>query len=481
VPNLTALGQYRIQAELGNARFSETYHAYDMVRHRMIALKLLHPGLLDSEQAYWDFLDQVEQASELVHPHIAWIWEIGHIAGRFFMVERFVNGPSLANRLSQSGPLPWEQAQQAVDQIAQALEFATAKGWVHGRVTPHNILLGPDQSAVLSDYGLQRALGFSRVSSILQISTYDAQYLSLEALRGQATGLAADAYALACSLLEMLAGKNPFAADSLAEIEQKHAAPLVEPLFPPENGPWQISRVLEQALSPEPGERFKNASELVVALKHATSPGGVDRNELARREAQVEAWRLTEQQGRLQAEETARLAALEQARREIQEQAHREVQALEGLEAEAAVGETAPPASARRARRRPERPGPLPFLAMAAIVLVALTGYWINQRLSAGNLAQPTPTVTIAIQPAVKGTEADNTAPASATLSNTPSHTFTATASLMPSATLTPSSTATKKPTITPSLTLQPSPTPLPSSTFTPVKPEKPDNPGRRP
>jgi serine/threonine protein kinase len=142
VPNLTALGQYRIQAELGSGRFCETYHAYDMVRRRMVALRLLHPELLDSELAYADFLDQAGQATELVHPHIAWVWEIGRIGGRFLIVERFVNGPSLAERLAQSGPLRWEQARQIVDQVAQALEFAYAKGWVHGRVTPHNILLG---------------------------------------------------------------------------------------------------------------------------------------------------------------------------------------------------------------------------------------------------------------------------------------------------------------------------------------------------
>ena len=165
----------------------------------MIALRLLHPGLLDSEQACWDFLDQAGQATELVHPHIAWVWEIGRIGGRFLMVERFVNGPALARRLAESGPLPWEQAQQVVDQIAQALEFATSKGWVHGRVTPHNILLGPDQTVVLSDYGLQRALRLSPVSTILQISPYDAQYLPVEALKGQPPSPAGDSYALACT------------------------------------------------------------------------------------------------------------------------------------------------------------------------------------------------------------------------------------------------------------------------------------------
>ena len=166
----------------------------------------------------------------------------------------------------------------------------------------------------------------------------------------------------------MLAGKNPFAAPSLAEIEQKHAAALVEPLFPPENAPWQISRVLEQALSPEPGERFKNASEFVAALKRATSPGAVDPGELARREAQEQAWRLSEQQARQQSEESVRLAALEQARREIQEQAHREVEALELLEAESPAD--APAEEYATPCRRPARaapPGPAAPLAYISI------------------------------------------------------------------------------------------------------------------
>jgi serine/threonine-protein kinase len=450
-----------------------------MVRRRPAALKLLHPSLLDGDQAYRDFLSQAQQAAELVHPHIAWVWESGEAEAGFFLVERFVNGPALASRLAQTGTLPWEQARQVVDQIAQALEFAYSKGWVHGRVTPHNILLGPDQTAVLSDYGLQRALRSSQISTILQFSTYDAQYLPPEVLQGKPVSPAADQYALACTLLEMLAGKNPFAAPSLAEIEQKHLIPLVEPLFPPENAPWQIGRVLEQALSPEPTERFKNAGELVAALNKSTSPGAIDPGELARREAQVEAWRMAEQQRRQQDEESARLAALEQARREIQEQAHREVEALELLEAElpesAASEETPPPAAARRERRRPPRPRSWPVWALAAITLVALASYLMDKRLSMGGLAQPTPTATSVVQPVVKGTDPGVTPTTTVIASSTPTQAFTPSASVKPSVTLTRTSTATKKPTATPSVTPQPSATYTPSITSTRTKPEKPD------
>ena len=484
MPNLTSLGQYRIDEELGSGRFCLTYRAYDMVRRRPAALKLLHPNLLGDEQAYRGFLSQAGQAAELVHPYIAWLWESGEAEQGCFLVERFVNGPALASRLAQSGPLPWEQVCQVVDQIAQALEFAYSKGWVHGKVTPHNILLGPDQTAVLSDYGVQRALRASQVPVILQISAYDAQYLPREVLQGQPASPVSDQYALACTLLEMLSGTNPFAASSLAEIEQKHAVRLAEPLFPPENAPWQISRVLEQALSPEPEERFKNASELVAALLHATSPGAVEPGELARREAQVQAWRLSEEQARLEAEETARLAALEQARREIQEQARREVEALEMLDAgmpeNAASAERPIAATRRRERRRLPKARLWHLWAIAVIILVALASYWLDKRSSAGDLAQPTATATPVVQPIARETDPDVATAASAKVTSAPSQANTPTASTLPSATLTRTRTPTEKPSLTPSLTPsstpEPSPTLIPTSTFTPVKLDRREN-----
>jgi len=478
VPNLDAFGQYRIEAELGSGRFSQTYRAYDTVRRRPVALKLLHASLFDAPSAYHDFLSQASQASELVHPHIAWIWESGEDGGRFYLVERFVNGPSLANRLMQTGGLPWEQALQVTDQLAQALEFAYSRGWVHGRVTPHNILLGLDQSAILSDFGLQRALHASQVSRAEQISNYDAQYLPPEMLHGKPASPAADGYALAGALLEILAGKNPFAAPSLAEIEQAHLAALNEPLFPPENAPWQISRVLEQALSPEPNGRFQNASEFVAALRQAVRPGAISPVEQARRAAQVQAWQMAEQQSREQAEESARLAALEQARREIQEQARREVLALDALIADApdeAENEAARPANTPRRSRRPARPRLWPALGLIAILFVALAGYGLNQWLSTGASAQPTPTAAL-MTPLITAPAIPSRVRATSTpVPSAPTQIFTATHANTPVSTSTRPATATKLPSLTPTSTSQATPTLLPSSTRTPVKPEKPD------
>jgi len=342
-------------------------------------------------------------------------------------------------------------------------------------------VLGLDQTAVLSDFGLQRTLRGSKISAMLQISTYDAQYLAPEVLQGKPVSPAGDQYALACTLLEMLSGKNPFAADSLAEVEQKHLAPLVEPYFPPENAPWQINQVLEKALSPEPGERYQNAMALVAALNYVTSPGGTDPEALKRQQAQVEAWRQSEQQSRQEAEETARLAAVEQARREIQEQARREVAALEFIEPEAEAGlpaePTPRPASTRRRKRR--SPAQSPFWAIgaiAALVLVVLAGYWLNSRGPNGNLGQATQTRATVSGPVATTPTAAAATSATATETIAPSQTPTPTASAKPSATATRTRTATRKPTVSPTATPEPTFTSIPLNTFTPEKPEKRDN-----
>lgn len=472
--NLTSIAQYRIDAELGAGRFTETYRAYDTVRHRPAALKLLRVGLVDSEPAFRDFLTQASAASELVHPHLAWVWETGEVNGRFFLVERYINGGSLAAQLADSGPLTWEQARPMVESLAEALEFAHALGWVHGGISPQDILLSPDLGAVLTDFGLTRLLLDSNLAGGGPAHfRYAPAYLPPEVLQGSPLGPAADAYALVCTLLEALAGHNPFTADSLAGILEKHALPLAQPLIPPGCVPWRVSSVIEQALSPEPGARYQSLAEFLAALDRAASPPAPGSSELAQQEAQILAWRATEEQARLEAEEAARLAALEQARLEIQQQAHREAQQLESLELEPLQPlEPVGLASAAPSRRRPHRARSrrlswLPWLVLAAGLLV-LAGFWLNARISSGQPPEPTPSAAITL-PVALPTEAP---PSTPTASLTPS----LTASPSPTATFTRTVAPTRTPTASASPTLQPSPTLTSPRTPTRSQPGGPSN-----
>ena len=152
---ISSLGQYHIEIQLGSGEYTDTYHATDTVRRRPVALKILRPNL--PVPAAW-LLRDAALASDLVHPHLAWVWETAQIEGTAYIAERYVNGAPLAKMLAEAGALNWQDAFQVFRQIAQGLDFAHARNWVHGEINPKNILFSSEASAVLTDFGLASAL-----------------------------------------------------------------------------------------------------------------------------------------------------------------------------------------------------------------------------------------------------------------------------------------------------------------------------------
>ena len=461
---LPSFGRYRIEAELGAGRFSETYHAYDLVRRRPAALKLLRPDLFSDPRLWRDFLAEVQRAAELVHPHIAWIWETGEMEGRFFLAERFIGGETLAARLAHSGPLPVNQALKALEHIAQAIDFAEQRGWTHGAVTPGSILLSPDLGAVLSDYGLLNAARLKLPST--SISTQNAQYLPPEALRGQPLTPRTDLYTLVCSLVEALDGHNPFSGESLEEILAKKTGPLPTPLISLDILPMSASRVIERALTPEPASRYKYALDFVDEFERAVRLGLTEPAARLQHEEQLRRWHTVQEQDRIEAEEAARLSALEQARREIQERAHVEAeQALDLQESSVPQGpgaDVSGPPPSRHSSSVSSLRWPL-FALVGAIILLALGlgGYWLSSRgTQPGGLApSPSPTAIQTSSLAATGT------PSAPTLTSTPQPTPT----LQPTSTLKPSASPTLSKTPTASQTAT---SPPPTASSTPLRPD---------
>ena len=224
------LGYFRIEAYLGSGRYTDVFRAVDPVRRRTLALKLLKVDRLADAIEPSTLLTEARRAADLVHPHIAWVWEAGELEGRFFLAERFINGPSAAQMIRKSGPLPVDQAISAIYQTALALDFAHAKGWVHGDVKPANILISSDHGAALTDIGLSFALWTTTTPSEYDLAEGKAlpgtpEYQAPEVWRGKLPDAASDQYSLACTLVEMLTGQSLFFAPTLAEIRANHLSP----------------------------------------------------------------------------------------------------------------------------------------------------------------------------------------------------------------------------------------------------------------
>lgn len=460
------LSQYRLEVQLGSDRYGEIYRAVDTVRRRLVTLRLLRLEEIGDAAAVERFLQQAQRAADLVHPRLAWIWEIGEEQGRHYLVERFVNGPTLAHRLAQSGPLGWEEAQTAIAQIAQGLDFAHGRGFDLGVVRPQNIFLSPEQGAILGGLGLALGLPANRPIA----SREEALYAAPELWQRRPRSPASDQYALACVLAEMLSGQALFDAPSLDEIQARHFDEVRLPHSFPAGTPWQVEIALERALSKQPGERYASAAEFAEAPAKLAQRGAGDEHERERRAALAQARKLAEEQAHRLAEEAARLAALEQARQELEEQVRHppapaapeetpapQVQPVGELPEAEEPGETPAPKVPLRSRQAAgKRPGRIAWI-VGAILILALAGLWLSGRLmGTGPLAvtatsSPTATASATLQP---------------TSSPTPSASPTQTATSNPSATptRTPTPTRTRTPTLSATATQTLRPTPIPTT-----------------
>ena len=263
---LEKLGKYTLLEELGSGAFGWVYKASDPLG-RIVAVKVLKPGLADDPVTLERFRREAQVAGQLFHNHIATILELDESEGRRFIAMRYVDGVSLDKLIEQKGRLSWQESLTTLSQVAEALDYAHQRGFVHRDVKPSNIMVSPVDGAVLTDFGLVKAAEASGgTSSGVILGT--PRFIAPEIWKGQPVGPTADVYSLACVAYEMLTGQVLFDGQNTPEIMTRHV--LSGPQFPerwPENLPPGFSQVLARALEKEPGKRYASASEFVAELK----------------------------------------------------------------------------------------------------------------------------------------------------------------------------------------------------------------------
>jgi len=263
---LKRLGRYIIEAHLGSGAYADVYRAQDEALRRLVALKVLKPALIADEEAFGRFMQEAQVAAQLFHPQIATVLDVGQAEGYYFIAMRYVDGPTLEQLLAQNGPLPWEQAKAILIQIGQALGFAHGRGLVHRDVKPQNILVSPTEGAILTDFGLVRAMEASHMSTRTGALLGTPPYIAPEIWQGQTATAAADQYALGCVLYEMLMGRALFTGPSPWAILQRHSSPPELPAQWPAGCPAELSKIMRRALAQSPGERYPDLAAFMAAL-----------------------------------------------------------------------------------------------------------------------------------------------------------------------------------------------------------------------
>src|SRR3989440_5392790 len=244
------------------------YLARDRKHHRQVAIKVLKPELaaaLGSER----FLQEIEIAAGLTHPHILPLYDSGEATGLLYYVMPYVEGETLRNRLDGAGQLPLAEAVQITREVADALSYAHNHDVGHRDIKPENILFEAGH-AIVTDFGIARAItaagGEKLTGTGIAVGTPG--YMSPE--QGAASARVderSDIYSLGCVLYEMLAGEPPFTGPSAESIVRQHLAaapPRVSAMraaVPP-----AIEEAIVRALAKTPADRFATAADFVEAL-----------------------------------------------------------------------------------------------------------------------------------------------------------------------------------------------------------------------
>jgi len=271
------LGHYKIQELIGAGGMGFVYRAHDNRLDRSVAVKVLPPGTLHSDQARRRFRHEALALARLNHPNIAVVHDFDSQEGTDFLVMEFVPGLSLADKLAVSRTLPEKQIYSIGQQIARALDCAHTAGIVHRDLKPGNIMLSASGDVKLLDFGLSVLLSKVDGDALQRETVTAAQrvtgtllYMSPEQLRGEAVDGRCDIYALGVVLYEMATGRAPFESKaSGALIDDILHAPV--PAAKDQEVSPGLKEIILKCLEKDPDHRYQSARELLVDLQRTAT------------------------------------------------------------------------------------------------------------------------------------------------------------------------------------------------------------------
>src|SRR5690348_14371569 len=236
---------------------------------RRVAIKVLHPELATSIGVE-RFLREFKTAARLNHPHIVTLYDSDQQGGLLFYVMEYIEGETLRTRLERECQLSIDDAVRIACDVAAALNYAHGCGVVHRDIKPENIMLSAARGAMVSDFGIARAVTAASLEPITDpmVVVGTPAYMSPEQCgpNGQIDGRS-DIYSLGCVVYEMLTGSAPFTGPTAQAVMARHSVEAVPPIHVVRPA---VRRVVEQAvltaLAKVPADRFATAAQFAAAL-----------------------------------------------------------------------------------------------------------------------------------------------------------------------------------------------------------------------
>lgn len=253
---------YRIVRKIDQGGMSTVYLAIQLSVGREVALKVMSPALNADPVFSKRFQREANIVGQLSHPNIVSIYDIGCYKNLNYIAMDYLPGGTIHDRMKSTLPVP--EILRIIKEVARALDVAHAKGYVHRDIKPENVLFREDNTAVLSDFGVAKAISTASQTTNAGLVVGTPHYMSPEQSRGMAIDGRSDIYSLGVVFFEMLTGSVPFKADEAVAIAIKHVTQPI-PTLPPQYSIYQS--ILNRFIAKKPNERFQTGQEIITAIE----------------------------------------------------------------------------------------------------------------------------------------------------------------------------------------------------------------------
>jgi len=263
----TLEGRYEIDSLIDFGGMADVYKGVDITDNKVVAIKILKPEFVESEDFIRRFRNESKAVSLLSHPNIVKIYDIGFEDEMQFIVMEYIDGVTLKEYMNIEKVLSWKDTVHFAMQILRALQHAHDKGIVHRDIKPQNIMMLEDGTIKVMDFGIAK---FSRdeATTDSEQTIGSVHYISPEQARGEMTDERSDIYSMGIMLFEMLTGQKPFDSDNPVSIAVMHMNEVAE--YPTQINPeipYALEEIIFRAIEKEPEYRYQSACEMMKDLE----------------------------------------------------------------------------------------------------------------------------------------------------------------------------------------------------------------------
>lgn len=260
-------GRYELLELIGVGGMADIYKAKDITEDRVVAVKILKNEFMGSEDFIRRFRNESKAIALLSHPNIVKIYDVGFTDKLQFIVMEYIDGIALTEYISKQGVLKWKDVVHFTMQILKALQHAHDRGIVHRDIKPQNVMLLPDGTIKVMDFGIAR---FNRETdkTMSEKAIGSVHYISPEQARGDVTDERSDIYSIGIMMYEMLSGKKPFDGDSPVAIALMHMQSNAKKMSEINKSiPEGLEEITEKAMQKEPSKRYQTAGEMMKDIE----------------------------------------------------------------------------------------------------------------------------------------------------------------------------------------------------------------------